>query len=100
LSTMRENQTPKPSGMEQLQEFVWKGDPHAKQVQRAALLVFACTCIILTIIFVSDAMENHFEGGSKLAVGRATLLVFIAIRFIRNAFLRPKHTDQKPNLPD
>jgi hypothetical protein len=72
--------------------FLWKGDPHAKPVQRAGLIVFACTFLLLGVCFVSIPFQKHFEDGWGMYFFIALILVLIAARLIRNVFLRPKHS--------
>jgi hypothetical protein len=80
--------------------FLWKGDPNAKPVQRAGLIVFACTCLLLAIIFISTVLDRHSEDGSFWISLWAVACTLLAIRFIRNAFLRPKEADRTRDLPD
>ena len=62
-------------------------------MQRAGLLVIACTCLLLSVVFGSTAVEEHFENGTSIALLWAVFFTLIAIRFIRNAFLRSKEPE-------
>ena len=82
-------------------EFMWKGNPHAKPVQRAGLIVFACAFLLLAVCFVSIAFEKRFENDASNKVfplSFAVLLVLVSIRFIRNAFLRSKEPETVTNI--
>jgi hypothetical protein len=73
-------------------EFLWKGDPHAKPVQRAGLVIFALAFLSLAIVFTSIPFEKNFDDGWPIEFIFALILFLISARLIRNAFLRPpKH---------
>jgi hypothetical protein len=40
-------------------EFLWKGDPHAKPIQRAGLVIFALAFHSLAIVFASIPFEKN-----------------------------------------
>jgi phosphotransferase system glucose/maltose/N-acetylglucosamine-specific IIC component len=70
-------------------EFLWKGDPNAKPIQRAGLMVFAITFWFLGVVMIAIGWARD-EGLACLVtslVGLASVL--ISIRLLRNAFLRP-----------
>jgi len=73
-------------------EFLWKGDPNAKPIQRAGLVVFGLMFSLPSILMFTAMAENYERYASfpGFAIGLGGLL--IAIRLFRNAFLRsPKH---------
>jgi hypothetical protein len=69
-------------------DFLWKGDPNAKPIQRAGLVVFAVTFWIVGgfIIAISWAKDEGVACLVTSLVGSAAVL--ISIRLLRNAFLR------------
>ncbi|MGO8758764.1 MAG: hypothetical protein ACLQG3_11635 [Terracidiphilus sp.] len=74
--------------------FLWKGDPHAKPVQRIGLIVFALTFLLLGVSLVSIPFEKNFEDGSSIVFFVALPLLLLSVRLLRNAFLRPaKHRE-------
>jgi hypothetical protein len=74
-------------------EFLWKGDPNAKPIQRAGLIVFAITFwflgICLIAIFWSKTEDNWI--GRLLGTLIGTGIVLVAIRLFLNAFRRSKN---------
>ena len=76
--------------------FLWRGDPKAKPVQRIGLIVFALTFMLLSLAFSSIPFEKNFEDGWAIEFFMALLLLLLALRFIRNAFLRgPRQRDDE-----
>ena len=70
-------------------DFLWKGDPNAKPIQRAGLVVFAVTFWIVGVFIIAIGWAKD-EGVACLVtslIGLASVL--ISIRLLRNAFLRP-----------
>jgi len=59
-------------------DFLWKGDPNAKPIQRAGLVVFGLTFWLLGILLI--AIIGSLIGSA---------FVLVAIRLFWNAFLRP-----------
>jgi len=68
--------------------FLWKGDPHAKPVQRAGLIIFALTFLLLAIAMLSAFIAKRSEDGSFLGLLLSLGSFLISIRLLRNAFLR------------
>ena len=72
--------------------FLWKGDPHAKPIQRAGLIVFAFMFLFFAIVIASLAFQKGFGDGWKIDLIMALPALLISMRLFRNAFLRPpKH---------
>jgi len=70
-------------------EFLWKGDPNAKPIQRAGLVVFAVTFWIVGIFIIAIGWAKD-EGLGCLVVSLVgSAFVLVSIRLLRNAFLRP-----------
>ena len=70
-------------------EFLWKGDPNAKPIQRAGLVVFGLTFWFSGVVLIAIGWARN-EGIGCLAfclVGSAS--VILSIRLLLNAFLRP-----------
>ena len=80
--------------------FLWKGAPYAKPIQRAGLLVFAGTFLLIAVALGSVAVEERSDRGWVLGLALAILFGLVAIRLARNAFLRPKQTDHKLDPSD
>jgi hypothetical protein len=78
--------------------FLWKGDPKAKPIQRAGLIVFACTFLLLAVCFVSIPFQEHFEGGWIISFLFALIFVLIAGRLIQNAFARSKKPESDSDM--
>jgi hypothetical protein len=75
--------------------FLWKGDPKAKRVQRAGLVVFAIWMFIPAIVIVAEIFEADFSGPKIWALTASSAMFIVGLRFLRNAFLRaPKEDDQ------
>jgi hypothetical protein len=73
-------------------EFLWKGDPKAKPIQRAGLIIFGFTFLLIAIGIASIPFQKKFEDGWAIDFLMALFSLLIAIRLFRNAFLRPpKH---------
>ena len=73
--------------------FLWKGDPNAKPVQRAGLVVFGICFSLLAVCLASIPFQKDFEGGWAIEL-LALFPILISIRFIRNACLhtrKPSH---------
>jgi hypothetical protein len=77
-------------GGKSVDAFLWKGDPHAKPIQRAGLIVFGLTFLILAIVFASIPFQKHFENGWSIEFFIGFVLLLIALRLIRNAFKRDR----------
>jgi hypothetical protein len=77
-------------------EFLWKGDPKAKPIQRAGLLVFGFTFFLIAIGIASIPFQKKFEDGWTIDFLLALFSLLIAICLFRNAFLRsPKHEEHE-----
>jgi peptidoglycan/LPS O-acetylase OafA/YrhL len=70
--------------------FLWKGDPRAKPIQRAGLVVFGLMFLLLAVVMASIPFQKHFEGGWPVPWVMGLGCLLIALRLIRNAFRRPK----------
>jgi hypothetical protein len=72
--------------------FFWRGDPSAKPIQRAGLVVFGIAFLIIAIAIASIPFQKDFEDGSGVAFLIALFALLISLRLFRNALLRlPKH---------
>ena len=72
--------------------FLWKGDPHAKPVQRAGLIVFGLAFLLLAATIASIPFEKGFADGWFIDSLMALFALLISLRLFRNALLRsPKH---------
>jgi len=70
--------------------FLWRGDPHAKPIQRAGLIVFGLMFLMLAIACASIPFQKHFEEGWPVEFFMALLAFLIALRLFRNALRRDK----------
>ena len=77
-------------GGRSVDEFLWKGDPKAKPIQRAGLIVFGLMFLFLAIAFASIPFHNHFEEVWPLEFFFGFCALLISLRLFRNAFLRSK----------
>jgi hypothetical protein len=81
-------------GGRSVDQFLWKGDPNAKPVQRVGLGVFGLTFLFLGFCLVSVSWEKD-EWGGRIAgslLGCAAILA--SIRLLRNAILRSARPDR------
>jgi hypothetical protein len=78
-------------------EFLWKGDPNAKPVQRAGLIVFAVTFWFFGCFMIAASWASKEDAWFAFLLGTLVGLAFIlvAIRLFRNAFLRQNNTDNE-----
>jgi hypothetical protein len=74
-------------------EFLWKGDPNAKPVQRAGLIVFATFFglfgVLAIVASIWSQTKDEWIGrflGTLIGIG----LTLVAIRLFLNAFRRSK----------
>jgi hypothetical protein len=75
-------------------EFLWKGAPNAKPIQRAGLVIFGLTFWLIGVFIIAIGWARD-EGVACLVtslVGSAPVL--ISVRLLRNAFLRPDKTPE------
>jgi hypothetical protein len=70
--------------------FLWKGDPHAKPIQRAGLIVFGLMFLLFAITIASIPFQKDFEDGWPIEFFMAFLALLIALRLFRNAFRRDR----------
>src|ERR1700676_1961423 len=70
--------------------FLWKGDPHAKPIQRAGFIVLGLVFLIFAIIAASIPFQKHFEDGWPIEFFMSFLALLLALRLFRNAFRRAK----------
>ncbi len=72
--------------------FLWNGDPHAKPIQRAGLIVFCLFWLFLSMMAALGLFRMSFDDGWEvvffmmLGIGLSALL--ISLRLFRNAFRR------------
>jgi hypothetical protein len=88
-------------GGKSVDAFLWKGDPNAKPVQRAGLIVFGFMFLLFSVVFASIPFQKHFEEGWPIEFLFALGLLLISLRLFRNACLRPRkssHPDQNHQL--
>ena len=71
--------------------FLWKGDPHAKPVQRAGLVVFAVFFLLAAIAFASIPFQRKFEDGWSLVIFLSFVFLLLSLRLFFNAFRRSKN---------
>jgi len=67
--------------------FLWKGDPHAKPIQRAGLVVFGLMFLLLAVAMAPIPFQKHFEEGWPVPWVMGVGCLLIALRLFRNAFL-------------
>ena len=79
--------------------FLWRGDPKAKPIQRAGLVVFAVTYWFLGVLFIAMGWARY-EGAACLVTSLiGSTFVLLSIRLLRNAFLRPNKTPEEDKDP-
>jgi hypothetical protein len=69
--------------------FLWKGDQHAKPIQRAGLFVFGVAFLLIAIAISSTPFQKKFEDGWGVDFLMAFAALLLSMRLLRNAFLRP-----------
>jgi hypothetical protein len=69
--------------------FLWKGDPNAKPVQRIGLIILALFFLLLCLCLITVPFQENFEDGSSFVFFAALIPFLVAMRLLRNAFLRP-----------
>lgn len=69
--------------------FLWKGDPNAKPVQRIGLIILSCFSLLLCLFLITVPFQKKFEGASSIVFLAALIPLLVAMRLLRNAFLRP-----------
>lgn len=75
-------------GGKSVDDFLWHGDPEAKPIQRAGLVVFGLTFLLLGICLISVFWEKDEWGGKIAGALLGGAMVFASMRLLRNAFLR------------
>jgi hypothetical protein len=76
--------------------FLWKGDPNAKPVQRAGLVVLALFFLLWTVYIATTYFEEYSEDRSAFGFVTGLVLALISVRLFRNALLRPpKHQEKE-----
>lgn len=68
--------------------FLWKGDPNAKPIQRAGLVVFALCFLLLAISIGSIPFDKPGEDGSIVVFVISGLFLALSLRLFWNAFRR------------
>src|SRR5208337_4240721 len=76
-------------GGRSVDDFLWKGDPKAKPIQRAGLIVFALLFLFPTILLLATPFVKEFADGSTICFFVAVFPLLISARLLRNALLRP-----------
>jgi phosphotransferase system glucose/maltose/N-acetylglucosamine-specific IIC component len=75
-------------------EFFWKGDPKAKPVQKAGLVVFAVFFWLLGVFLIASVWAREEWGGRFFGSLMGLAIVLVSIRLFFNAILKPKrHPD-------
>jgi hypothetical protein len=77
--------------------FLWRGDPNARPVQRAGLLVFGLLFLVFPVLAVSSWFENGRDERSFLAFVFALVCFVIAGRLFRNALVKPVRRSKEGN---
>jgi hypothetical protein len=67
-------------------EFLWKGDPRAKPVQRAGLALFGTFFLIIASIGVAVGCTQDNWPGRVIGIAFGSLAGIAGVRFMRNAF--------------
>jgi Flp pilus assembly protein TadB len=73
-------------------EFLWKGDPKAKPIQRAGLAVFATMFLSLFAVSVVVVIAKHDWTVTLVALIPGTLSGIAGFRLLRNTFRHDRHT--------
>jgi hypothetical protein len=76
--------------------FLWKGDPNARPIQRAGLVVFGLTFFLLATIMGSIPFQQKFQDDSGILLLIALFALLLSLRLFRNAFLRPQKHNPRP----
>ncbi len=69
--------------------FLWVGDPNAKPLLRAGLIVFAIFFLLGAVYIFSTFAEAYPSDQSALRFITGLGFALISLRLIRNALLRP-----------
>lgn len=77
-------------GGRSVDEFLWKGDPNAKPIQRAGLVVFGLMFLVLGTCLAAILFAH--EGTISKMIGAAFWLIgfYIGIRLLLNALFKRK----------
>lgn len=89
-------------GGKSIDSFLWHGDPNAKPVQRAGLVVFAIAFLMFAVAFASIPFQKDFEDGWPFEFLLALCYLLISLRLLRNTCLRgqraiPDHVRKRQN---
>ena len=76
------------SGGLKVDEFLWKGDPNVKPIQRAGLIVFAVAFLLMSLAMASIPFAKDFDDGWPIEFVMAAGALAISGRLFRNAFRR------------
>jgi hypothetical protein len=78
-------------------EFLWKGDPRAKFVQRAGLIIFAMHFWVMGVFSAAAGWSSDNLWGQVIGPLTGLISVLLSIRFFLNAFLRHNtpHEDEQ-----
>lgn len=77
-------------GGKSVDTFLWKGDPKAKPVQRAGLVVFAIAFLLVAVVSASIPFQKHFEEGWSIEFLFSLFWLLISLRLFRNACLHER----------
>jgi hypothetical protein len=69
-------------------EFLWKGDPRAKPVQRIALVLYGTLFLILTSVCLAVGWKQDDWLARVIVIAIGSLAGIAGVRFMRNAFRR------------
>lgn len=78
--------------------FLWNGDPHAKPVQRAGLVIFGSMFLLISVGFAVVPFAKNFEDGwgiSFIEFLIGLFFLFISLRLFRNAILRAPNRQKR-----
>jgi hypothetical protein len=81
-------------------DFLWHGDPNAKPVQRAALILFGVLLLLYSAIAVLTWFEKQTEDRSLLSFAFALVALMISARLFCNAFRHSPKSAQNHDESD
>lgn len=79
-------------------KFLCYGDPNATLIQRAGLFLFGMVLLLCSTIAVLSWFENEPDRRTYLSFVFAIIMLFVAGRLFRNAFM--KHTLRSADFND
>jgi hypothetical protein len=75
-------------------EFLWKGDPKAKPVQRIGLILFAVQSWVMGVYSAAAGWASDNLWGQVIGPLTGLISILISIRLFLNAFLRHNTTHE------